>query len=45
LTVERDAVIADLYADAGSLQAVVDELGGRLSRARVQQLVERGRDS
>ncbi len=38
---ERDEAVSEVYAYAGSYQSVADALG--LSRARVQQLVERGR--
>lgn len=38
---QRDEAMAELYAYVGTYQAVADHTG--LSRARVQQLVERGR--
>jgi DNA-directed RNA polymerase specialized sigma24 family protein len=40
---ERDELVAEVYALVGSYQSVADALG--LSRARVQQLVERGRSA
>ena len=41
LTADRDSAVAEVYAFAGSYQSVADALG--MSRARVQQLVERSR--
>jgi hypothetical protein len=42
LTADRDEALSEVYAYAGSLQSVADATG--LSRARVQQIIERHRE-
>lgn len=39
----RAKVLARMHADGLSYATIADRLGGTLTRARVQQLVERGR--